>query len=102
MIFRRLQARQLDWIYHFPRLYAIDLRPLKEASDQKDEPDWLNFSPSEGLAKEMEQNEHDRELAKFRESLDEGYHEAVEEALNAPPPITVEAYEAVYGCFPRG
>jgi hypothetical protein len=28
MIFRRLRARRLDWIYHFPRLYAVDFRPL--------------------------------------------------------------------------
>ena len=35
MIFRRLRGRRLDWIYHFPRLYAIDFRPLKDALDQK-------------------------------------------------------------------
>ena len=58
MIFRRLRGRGLDWIYHFPRLYAIDLRPLEEALDRKDEPDWLNYSPSEALAKEEEQKEH--------------------------------------------
>ena len=102
MIFGRLRSRRLDWIYHFPRLYAVDLRPLKEALDQKDEPDWLNYSPSEALAKEEEQKERDRELAELRESLDEGYRQAIEEALKAPPPATVRAYEAVYGHFPRG
>jgi hypothetical protein len=102
MIFGRLRSRQLDWIYHFPRLYAIDLRPLQEALDQKDEPDWLNYSPSEALAKEEEAKEHDRELAELRASLDEGYREAIEEALKAPPPATVRAYEAVYGHFPQG
>jgi hypothetical protein len=102
MIFGRLRSRQLDWIYHFPRLYAVDLRPLQEALDQKDEPDWLNDSPSEALAKEEERKEHDRELAELRESLDQGYHQAIEEALEAPPPATVRAYEAVYGQFPRG
>ena len=35
MIFRRLRRRGLDWIYHFPRLYAVDFRPLKEALDQR-------------------------------------------------------------------
>jgi len=102
MIFRRLRGRGLDWIYHFPRLYAIDFRPLKEAMDQKDEPDWLNYSPSQALAEEAEQKEHDQKLAALRESLDEGYREAVEEALKQPPPATVRAYEAVYDCFPRG
>jgi hypothetical protein len=102
MIFRRLRFHRLDWIYHFPRLHAIDFRPLKEALNQKNEPEWLSYSPSEALAKEVEQKEHDRELAEFRESLDKGYREAVEEALHAPPPTTVIAYESIYGCFPRG
>jgi hypothetical protein len=101
-IFRRLRDRRLDWIYHFPRLCAIDLRPLKEALDQNKEPDWLSYSPSEALAKEAEQEEHDQDLAEFRESLDEGYREAVEEALKQPPPTTVRAYAGVYGSFPRG
>jgi hypothetical protein len=74
----------------------------KEALDREREPDWMNYSPSEALAKEEEQKQHDRELAELRESLDEGYREAVEEALNAPPPATVRAYRAVYGHFPRG
>jgi hypothetical protein len=82
MILRRLRDRRLDWIYHFPRLHAVDLRPLKEAMDQKQEPDWLNYSPSEALAKEEEEKEHDKSLAELRESLDAGYREAIEEALN--------------------
>ena len=102
MIFRRLREHGLDWIYHFPRLYAVDLRPLKEALDQKDEPDWLNYSPSEALAKEEAERQHDQELDELRESLDEGHREAVEEALNDPPPATLQAYEAIYGHFPRG
>ena len=102
MIFRRLRRRGLDWIYHFPRLYAVDFRPLKEALDQEREPEWLNYSPSEALAKEEEQKNREQELAKLRESLDAGYREAVEEALNAQPPATVRAYQAVYGHFPQG
>jgi hypothetical protein len=70
MIFRRLRRRELDWIYHFPRSYAVDFRPLKEALDRKNEPDWMGYSPSEALAKEAERQEHDRKLAEFRESLD--------------------------------
>ena len=102
MIFSRLTARGLDWIYHFPRLYAVDLRPLKEAVDKKQEPDWLNYSPSESLAREEEEKEHDRNLAEMRESLDVGYREAIEDALDRPPPTTVRAYEEVYGGPPRG
>jgi len=102
MIFRRLQGRQLDWVYHFPRLYAVDLRPLKEALDEKHDPDWLNYSPSEALAKEEEAKEQDKNLAEMREMLEEGYRESIEEALKGPPPTTVRAYTAIYGCFPSG
>jgi hypothetical protein len=102
MIFRRLRSYGLDWTYHFPRLYVVDLRPLKEALDQKDQPDWLNDSPSEALAKEEESKVHDRNLAELRESLDDGYREDIEEALRLPPPTTVRAYEAIYGHLPRG
>jgi hypothetical protein len=101
MIFRRFQGRRLDWIYHFPRLYAVDLRPLKEALDEKHDPDWLNYSPSEALAKEEEAKEQDKHLAEMRETLEEGYRESIEEALKGPPPTTVRAYQAIYGCFPR-
>ncbi len=104
MVFSRLRGRRLDWIYHFPRLHAVDMRPLKDALEQEktDEPEWLNYLPSESVAKEAERKEHEENLAKLRESLDEGYRQAIEKALNAPPPATVRAYEAVYGHLPRG
>ena len=69
MIFRRFQGRRLDWIYHFPKLYAVDLRPLKEALDENHDPDWLNYSPSEALAKEEEDKEQDKNLAEMRKRL---------------------------------
>jgi hypothetical protein len=102
LIFRRLRGRELEWVYHFPRIYAIDFAPLKDALDQKDGPDWLNYSPSEALAKEEEQKRRAQELAEFRQSLDEGYREAIDDALKAPPPCIVQAYAAVYGCYPHG
>lgn len=102
MIFRRLQGRRLDWIYHFPKIYAVDLRPRKEALDEKHDPDWLNYSPSEALAKEAEAKEQDKNLAELRETLEEGYRRSIEETLKGPPPTTVRAYKAIYGCFPRG
>jgi len=102
MIFRRLRRHGLDWVYHFPRLYAIDFRPLKEALDQSKEPDWTSYDPSEALAKEAEEQEHDRQITDLRESFDEGYREAVETAQEEQPPVTVRAYQAVFGRFPRG
>ncbi len=102
MIFRRFQGRRLDWIYHFPNLYAVDLRPLKEALDEKQAPDRLNYSSSEALAKEEEAKEQDKHLAEMRETLEEGYRRSIEEALKGLPPTTVRAYKAIYGCFPHG
>ena len=83
-------------------LYAVDLSPLKEVLEEKEEPDWLNYSPDEAFAKENEGKERQQQLAEFRESLDEGYREGIEEALKSPPPPKVQAYRAVYGRFPRG
>ncbi len=102
MIFRRLRARGLDWVYHFPRLGVVDMRPLKEALEQNDKPEWTGYDPSEALAREEAEREREKELAELRKSLDEGYREAVEQAAGEPPPATVRAYETVFGRFPRG
>lgn len=107
MIFTRLKALDLDWKYQFPRLHAIDFRPLGDALDAKKAeesgtPDWVAYSPEEALAKDEANREKDRELAELRESLDEGYRESVEAALKQPPPLIVRVYAAVYGDWPRG
>jgi hypothetical protein len=102
MIFRRLQYHRLNWVYHFPRLQAVDLRPLRDALEQSSEPEWANYSPENALAKESEDREHDRKLAEMREMLDEAHQETIEDALRRPPPMIVRAYQTVYGCLPRG
>jgi hypothetical protein len=102
MIFRRLRRAGLDWVYHFPRLFAVDLRPLHELAETKDESDWTNYNPTEALAKSQEEEEHDKSLAELRESLDRAYEEAVERAQAGPPPTMVLAYEQEYGRLPRG
>jgi hypothetical protein len=102
MIFRRLKQAGLDWIYHFPRLYALDLRPLQEAMEHKDRPEWEQYDPSAAVAKEADERDRERDLCELRDSLDEGYRQAVSEAIKRPPPPTVRAYEAVYGRWPRG
>ncbi len=103
MIFRRLKEQGFDWVYHFPRLMLVDMRPLREALEDKSaEPEWTNYSPEEAFAKEQADREHDAEVAEMRESLDEGYREAVEESQRHPPSATVSAYQTVYGHDPRG
>lgn len=105
LIFRRLRARGLDWSYTFPRLYAVDIRPLKQMLDDQargDEPEFAGYDPSAALAKEEADREQDEQLADLREQLDDGHREAVAAAREADPPATVRAYEAVYGRLPRG
>ena len=105
MIFRRMYARGMDWIYHFPRLYAVDLRPLKKQLDEQqkgDEPEWESYDPSAAFEEGQEETKKDEEIAELRSKLDEGHQAAVEAARDLPPPATVRAYEAVYGAFPDG
>jgi hypothetical protein len=102
MIFHRLKRRGLDWVYQFPHVHLIDFRPLRDALEKKEGPDWVNYSPSESLAREQEEQRRDREIEEMRESLAQGHREAIEEARQAPLPKTVQAYGDVYGRWPRG
>jgi hypothetical protein len=102
MIFRRLKQREHDWIYHFPRLYAVDFRPLRDLSEKTGEPEWQNYDPSKAFSREQEREAQDSKLVELRESLDEACREAMQEALEAPPPATVRAYASVFGRLPRG
>lgn len=105
MIFRRLYNRGMDWKYSFPRLYCVDLRPLKERMDAEkrgDEPEWAGYDPSAAFEEDEVERQRDEELAEFREKLDEGHREAVEAAKDREPPTTVRAYAAVFGGFPQG
>jgi hypothetical protein len=100
LVFRRLRAMGFRWRYQFPRLYAIDVRPLRDALVPEAEkgPEWADYSPS----KAFEEEERDRNLAELRASLDAGHQEAIEKARHRPPPATVTAYREVYGQFPEG
>ncbi len=104
LIFRRLRPQGLEWVYHFPRLGLVDFRPLREQLEAEDkaEPEWVGYSPSEAVAAELEEKAHDKEVEELRESLDEGYREAAAKAREGPPPDTVRAYQGVYGRLPQG
>jgi len=39
LIFRRLKAPGLDWVYHFPQIHLVDFRPLRDALDREGKPD---------------------------------------------------------------
>ncbi|MFO7903813.1 MAG: hypothetical protein ACQESR_05785 [Planctomycetota bacterium] len=102
MIFRRLKEGQFDWIYRFPRLHLVDLRPLNEHLNRDEEPEWVDYDPCGAIAEQQEEAERQQRLAEMRASLDESYREAVEAARDAPPPTTVAAYRSIYNHFPRG
>ena len=99
LIFRRLKARRLDWVYHFPRLFAVSFRKPKEAGD---EPEWAGYDPSAAFEADEAERQREEESAKLREQLDDGYREAVAAAQDQEPPATVKAYRAVYGHLPDG
>ncbi|HLQ43744.1 MAG TPA: hypothetical protein VK137_03365 [Planctomycetaceae bacterium] len=102
MIFRRMKRLGWDWVYHFPRMHLVDFGPLREALKDKDQPDWEGYDPSAEFAKAQAEEERQQELAKMRQSLDDGYRESITEALRLPPPKTVQAYQSVFGKLPQG
>lgn len=102
MIFRRLKTRGLDWRYHLPRLYLIDMRPLRDTLAPPQQPDWAEYSPEESFAKEQENAKRDRELAELREQMEEDTRRDMSAVRDTPPPPTVAAYRSAYGRFPEG
>ena len=102
MIFRRLHAGGFDWVYHFPRLGLVDLRPLRDEIKKQDGPEWQNYSPSASFAQDEEDRRCDHEISDLRANLDRAYRASIENVRHLPPPSTVEAFHAEYGRFPRG
>jgi hypothetical protein len=102
LIFRRMRQLGLDWRYVHPRLMAIDLRPLQDASKSEQVSEAVRYNPTENFWRERKEAARDTELAEIRRNLDDAYRESVEEARNAPPPATVLAYRRVYRQFPAG
>lgn len=99
MIFRRMRAQGADWEYHFSELGVVDMAPLRAALEQQKPED---YSPSEAFAKEQAEKERQEELDRVRAELAESNAQARREALDRPPPLTVRAYEEVFGREPKG
>lgn len=87
-----------NWQYHFPRLYLVDLSPLRRATENQKGP----YSPSEAFAKEQAEHQRQAELEEARAELDKIHNQACREAMDRPPPETVRAYQQVYGRDPKG
>jgi hypothetical protein len=102
LIFSKLKVLNCDWIYHFPRLYLVDLGDMKEDSEAERENDFLNYDPSESVAKQLEKEKRTEEASRLKEDLDRIYEESVEEAKYQPLPEIVLAYKNIYGHLPGG
>jgi hypothetical protein len=104
MIFRRLRALDCDWVYHFPKLLLVDMRPLRDAMKEQaaESPEWEEYNPSAAFEQAEGDRERDEELSSMRAQMDESHREAVAAAQESAPPTTVRAYRDVYGEFPEG
>ena len=60
-----MQRHALRWVYHFPRLYLVDFRPLREALDREGKADWADYSPSKALARKRNSDNATRKLRNF-------------------------------------
>ena len=102
MIFRRLKKFGCDWVYVFPKIHLVDLRPLREALQLNDQPEWENYDPSSGLAKEQQEQLRNQELTELRASMETDHQNAIDRAKQSSPPFTVTAYQSIYRQFPKG
>jgi hypothetical protein len=101
LIFRRMLHIGLSWRYVHPRLYAIDLSSLSDLAGG-DASEALRYDPTESFWRERQLAERQTELAEFRQSLDEAYRASIQNVCDGPPPVTVRAYQRVYGHDPDG
>jgi hypothetical protein len=93
-----LKAPGSDWVYHFPELGLLELTPPDaEAGLQP-----TGYSVSEAAVTELKAQQRRAEVQQFRADLAEMNARAREEAMDHPPPATVDAYRQVYGRDPRG
>ena len=97
MIFRRLRACGADWVYHFPRLYLVDLGRRQETGEQR-----RTYSPNEAIADERAEAAREAEISRTRAELDEANDRAREAAMDRRPPTIVIAYRSAFGRNPRG
>lgn len=96
LIFRRLQALDLDWIYQFPKLRLYGFEQVKSVEGASE------YSPAEAFADEMKQKAAKEALERKKAKLDAINQEAAEEAAKQTPPPIVQAYMNVFGRRPSG
>jgi len=102
IIFEKLKHLNCDWIYHFPRLYLIDLSNPDEELEAGKEENFLNYDPAESFVRQLDRQKKKEETSKLKEELDRIYEEAIEEAKDNPLPEIVFAYTNVYNRLPEG
>jgi hypothetical protein len=98
-VFRRLKAAGCDWIFHFTQMGIVDFSGMREADESVRHED---YDPTKAMQAELERAQKARELQEFRDKLENMNAQAREDALYKPPPTAIQAYQAVYGRFPKG
>lgn len=97
LIFRRMQALEMDWIYKFPklRLFGPEVPELPLEGGDK-------FSPVESFLSRLEQKDAIEEYEHKQAQVDARNEELAQEAAKQEPPAIVRAYMNVFGRRPSG
>jgi hypothetical protein len=97
LIFRRMQALDMDWIYQFPKLRLFESEVSKEPKEEGD-----NFSPVEAYLSRLEHQDAIEEYEHKQAEVDTRNEELAEQAAKGEPPVIVLAYMNVFGRRPSG
>ncbi len=98
LIFKRLAEQEFDWIYSFPRTYAISF----DSAITEPDADPAIYDPAKAQADELKRKQRQEETSRLQKELDRAAEEAAENARYQAPPMIVQAYRNVYGHFPQG
>ncbi len=96
-IFKKLKAKHLDWEYSFSRMGLLNFK-----KDENEKDDIENYSPSEALKKQLENEKQQNETDKLQQQLVDIYNLEYEEAHYKNPTPEVMAYYNVYRHYPKG
>lgn len=97
-IFIRLKQAGCDWVFHFTELRLVDLSSAKNQTPDKPE----HYDPNNAMAQELKQQEELKAKDDFKAKIEDMNTQARENALYKPPPQVVQAYQVVFGKFPKG
>jgi hypothetical protein len=96
-IFKKLQAKHLDWQYSFPRMGLFSFNKEEDVKDNIE-----NYNPAEAVKMQLEKEQQQNEINKLQQNFDDIYKAEYEEARYKKPSPEVMAYYNVYHYYPKG